>query len=217
MMKIFILLIFTSFFYISCHVEPYITLPDYKEFIENRTLLITPVKNTILKSSKEINDVFGDGNSSDIYVKFFQNNFEDILSRISSFSKIESLPLADSVDLRAMEFVIPGNDTTYFYLPADSKIIHNKNGINPDFILFISRLEVCPSWIDVEYGQLPNVRHTLYYLFWDNHSAKVVCYGRANHIDGAIEKNRETFSLWIDNLAKSLIENTPFRKKRNQW
>jgi hypothetical protein len=193
------------------------TLPDYKDFIENKTLLITPVTNSVLKSKTEIKEIFGDSDVSATYIPFFQKKLADILSRVSSFSKIESHPLADSVELKAREFVIPGNDTSYFYLPVNKKIIHSKDNTKPDFILFLSKLEVSPSWIDIEYGQKPNIRHTLYYLFWDNHSAKAVCYGRADYIDGAAQRNKESFSLWINNLAKSLIENTPFRKRRNQW
>jgi len=193
-------------------------MPEYDYgFIEGKTLLITPVNSTNLLSTDELKEAFGDINPEVDYVPFFQEKFSSILARVSSFSKISSNPVKQSEKLRAMEFIIPEKDTSYFYLPTTKEKISDTAGNNADFILFISELDVARSWIDVEYGHKPNIRHTVYYLFWDNQQNKVACYGKTSHTDGASEKKKETFRLWIDNLAKSLIENTPFKKRRDQW
>ena len=191
-------------------------MADYEERIETKSLLITPVNSSLLLSVEDLKDAFGDVDLHHVYISFFQQEFEDILTRISSFSEIRSNVLAESVNLRTMEFVIPKRDTTYFYVPTDKNIADSQDKA-ADFILFISRLEVVPSWIDIEFTEKPNVRHNLYYLFWDNQQAKTVCFGRAEYTDGAKTIDKATFELWIDNLAKSFIENTPFPKKRNQW
>jgi hypothetical protein len=202
------------FLFVSCNVRPFVTLADYQDTIENKTLLITPLQKASISARQQINEVFGNEES---YISFFQEKFENILRHVSTFSEIHTAALKTSADLKAIEFILPGNDTTYFYLPIGKTNISDTSGITTDFVLFFSEPEVALSWIDVEYKEKPDIRHTLYYLFWDNHLGKVVCYGKANFTDGAQEKNQHTFQLWINSLVKLFVEETPFRKHRNQW
>ena len=192
-------------------------MPDYQENIENKTLLINKLQNLSLPAISEISVVFDKDNTEKDYLSFFRQQFESILGRISSFSGIHTAMLVSTDTLKAMEFVLPGNDTTYFYLPPGNKNIKDAAGNTSDFILFISGLVVAPSWIDVQYNQKPNIRHTMYYLYWDNKDAKIVCYGKASYTGDVSGQTAEEYRLCIDNLVKSFIEETPFRKHRNQW
>jgi len=201
---------------VSCQVKPYAIMPGYEEFIENKSLIITALQSSDIQISDEIEEAFGENITDSIYISFFEENLENNLSRVSSFADVKRSPdKAD--DLRAMEFILADHDTTYFYLPIDNSTLSFQNNKPSDFILFLSGLEVAPSWIDIEYGQNPDIRHTIYYLFWDNLRHQIVCYGKTSYTAGLSKNDKHSFQLLINNLAKSLIENTPFRKILNQW
>jgi hypothetical protein len=200
---------------LSCQVQPYVTMPAYEELIVGRSLIIAALQSANIQASDEVEKIFGEKATDSLYISFFEDNFTNILGRVSSFANVtqSSDKLAE---LRAMEVIIPGNDTTYFYLPDNNKILSFKKDKTADFILFLSGLVLAPSWIDVEFDQRPNIRHTIYYLFWDNQKHKIVCYGKTSYT-ASVKNDKQDYRLLINNLAKSLIENTPFRKIQNHW
>ena len=200
----------------SCQIKPYVTMPGYEEFIVAKSLLILPLQSHNIQISDELEKAFGQKASDSLYISFFEENFSNILGRISSFAKVTHNP-DNPAGLRAMEVIVPGNDTTYFYLPGNNKSLSSKKEESADFLLFLSGLQLAPSWIDIEYDQNPNIRHTIYYLFWDNQKHKIVCYGKSSYSAALSKNDKRSFQLLINNLAKSLIESTPFHKILNQW
>ena len=163
-LRVYYVFILSIYLLISCAVNPHVIMPDYQtDNIKDKELLITPIANSDIKVVDEIKEAFGEGNPESIYLPFFQEKFESILTKVSSFSKIYTNPLKEPNQLRAMEFIVPKNDTTYFYLPSEGEKVIDINGNIADYVLFISKLEVINSWIDIKYGNVPNIKHIIHY------------------------------------------------------
>lgn len=159
--------------------------------------------------------IFGEDKFKKEYLPVFQKSFENAIVHTAIFSKVTTNSLINPTLLKQQEFTLPTEDKIILLIPETEKIIIDNDGYIPDYLLIISKLELAVTWIEIPFGPYEEgYRQTVHYAIWDNHRAKLVCYGKSL-------VSRQLFSLPIDPITtgyfvgqnvRIIIANSPFKK-----
>ncbi len=210
--QIYFLIIFNI---ISCAVNQHVLNPEYKNIkIKNRELLIVEIDSSVFSADLSLLKL-ADKNLQKEYLSAFQKGFENGIAEASSFLTISTNRLNEPEILEQQKLNLPTGESPNFFLPKTKKIIMDKDGHVPDYILIISKLELTSTWVEESFGPYKaGYRQTVDYVFWDNFRGKTVSYGRA-------VVSSQSFSLRFDSIitryfirqnARVIIANNPFKR-----
>lgn len=206
-----ILLIPIIFYFISCAVNPYVLTPEYKNrIIKNKELLIVEIDSSIFSIDSS---VFSDKNSAKEYLFAFQKGFENGIAEVSSFSRIWTNAVNMPEIIKAQEVILPTGDKIKLFFPKTEKIITDKDGHIPDYLLIISKLELESAWVEERFGPYKEwYSQTVHYVIWDNYYNKLVCYGKSVESSQFFSPRFDsiTISFFIKQNVRFIIANSPF-------
>lgn len=205
--------IFISITFItSCSYAPFVILPEYQDVkIKNKELLIVDIDSSL--STVDLS-ILGNKNLQIEYLSIFQKSFENGISEASSFLRISTNTLNEPEIINPQEVTLPTGEKIILFFPETDKIITDKDGHIPDYLLIISKLELTSAWVDEPFGPYKGYRQQLYYTIWDNFRNKPVCYGES------VEAS-QSFSWQFDSIitryfirqnARLIIANSPFKR-----
>jgi len=192
--------------FVSCSTLSIVTIQDYQDVrIKHKTLLIVLPDSSVY--SIEPFSLFEENDFKSKFISEFPKTVELGFINASSFSKIYIAKLKGSIKLNEQQLNLPHGGTLKLLLPDSSEISKDENDQVPDFLLFISKVELSPAWHDDKFGPYEGYQQTITYVFWDNFKNKVVSYGKTK----ASEQFYVFQHLTYENTLV-IVANSPFKK-----
>lgn len=220
-----IFIIFTLSFF-SCTPQIHlIVMPEYKKInpINNKTIGIYPeIPNIIIENESSLNDDFGEGDPVKLFYSFLKENLPVELKNNTRFNESMVLDEKHKISLNSKQLNIKKEISLEMMIPEDGYQLHIDSTL-VEFILFLQNIKTHEVFITT-YNAATNMatsnrylKYEFEYLIWDNTKGKIVSYGKGTSSDTVfMAMNENTWKNALKHMAKLIVKETPFERKKRR-
>lgn len=216
-------LILAAIFLSSC-VPTTVLMSSYKgkRMSGDKLAIVTLFSSPLIGNPDDVLDDLGDGVPEDLYMDFFNKNFDVDIKEYSHFEQVlfDSTNISDQLTERELE--INDKEKIRIAIPKDGDTI--QMGSEPDYILFMGDLNTArvvtqsapmmgANGAMTGGGSSQSLQHQTRFVIWNNAEGHLVYYGRIKSDVGFLfAMTDNTWKSGIDALAREIFKKSPFYK-----
>lgn len=215
---IYSILLCMIFLLIGCSTVS-VVMPEYKnKALEAKHIVIAPYSVTI-SCEDDVVSAFGNGNITDLYKKYFEEQFPEKMKQGSRITQVSFLKGISPDSLTWRELSVRSNELIKMRLPRDG-VSMPTDSIASDYILFITEYTINHNFTPISTNSRggilageDNLVHELKFTIWDNTKGNLVSYGRIES-KTAFSILRKAKGIWedcVEELAQEIVKSSPFR------